>query len=308
MSNALTLKAPSKGLVAAAFAAVCIIWGSTYVSIALAIKSVPPLIMAGMRFSASGIILFAWALATGEKVQPLASFAKSSFAGVLMLGIGTGALIWAEQYLPSGLAAIIVAGVPLFFVLMDKRHWRENFSSKSIVIGLLVGFAGILLLFQGKGSLNLHNSQQLLAFLVLFTGSLFWAGGSLYAKYVPTEGSTIMKAAVQMMAAGATGFVAAFIAGEQHSFRWSAITAESIYAMMYLVFIGSLVGYIAYIWLLSVRPPAMVGTYAYVNPVVAVFLGWLLHNEAILSRQILALVVILAGVLLVNSSKYKKNQ
>jgi len=308
MSNALTLKAPAKGLVAAAFAAVCIIWGSTYVSIALAIKSVPPLMMAGMRFSASGIILFAWALATGEKVQPLASFAKSSLAGVLMLGIGTGALIWSEQYLPSGLAAIIVASVPLFFVLMDKRHWRENFSSKSIVIGLLVGFAGILLLFQGKGSLDLHNTQQLVAFLVLFIGSLFWAGGSLYAKYATTQGSTIMKAAVQMMAAGVTGFVAAFIAGEQNNFHWSAVTAESIYAMLYLVFIGSLVGYIAYIWLLSVRPPAMVGTYAYVNPVVAVFLGWLLHNEAILPRQILALLVILGGVLLVNLSKYKRNQ
>lgn len=259
-----------------------------------------------MRFTASGIILFVWSLATGEKLQPLASFAKSSLAGVLMLGIGTSALIWSEQYLPSGLAAIIVASVPLFFVLMDKRHWRENFTSKFIIIGLLVGFAGILLLFQGKGSLDLHNSNQLWGFLVLFIGSLFWTGGSLYSKYSTTEGSTIMKAAVQMMAAGAAGFIAAFIAGEQHSFRWSAITSESIYAMLYLVFIGSLVGYIAYIWLLSVRPPALVGTYAYVNPVVAVFLGWLLHNETILFRQILALLVILGGVLLVNLSKYKK--
>lgn len=306
MSNALTLKQPAKSLVIAAFAAVYIIWGSTYVGIALAIKSVPPFLMAGLRFSASGIILFVWCLATGEKIQPLKSFLKSCLAGVLMLGIGTTSLIYSEQYLPSGLAAVIVASIPFFFVIMDKRHWRENFTDKFIVIGLLVGFAGILLLFRGKGSLNLGDKYQLLGFLVLFIGSLFWAGGSLYAKYSVVEGSTTMKAAVQMMSAGAAAFIAALIAGEQHGFIWGNITAESIYAMSYLVLVGSLVGYIAYIWLLSVRPPALVGTYAYVNPVVAVFLGWLLHDEVITTSQILALIVILLGVLLVNLSKYKK--
>jgi len=307
MNNAITLKEPKKSLVIAAFAAVYLIWGSTYVSIALAIKSVPPFLMAGLRFFASGIILFVYCLATGEKLQPVKSFAKSAFAGVLMLGIGTTSLIWSEQYLPSGLAAVIVASIPLFFVLMDKRHWHENFTDKFIIIGLLVGFAGIILLFQGKGSLNLHNKWQLMGFLVLFIGSLFWAGGSLYAKYAVTEGSTTMRAAVQMLAAGVAGFIASLIAGEQRSFAWSGITAESIYAMTYLVLIGSLVGYIAYIWLLSVRPPALVGTYAYVNPVVAVFLGWLLHNEKIATQQIMALAVILGGVLLVNLSKYKKS-
>ena len=306
MSNTLTLKEPTKGLVITAFAAVYIIWGSTYVSIALAIKSIPPLLMAGLRFSASGIILFIWCLATGEKLQPLASFAKTCLAGVLMLGIGTTTLIWSEQYLPSGLAAVIVASIPLFFVLMDKQHWHENLTDKFIVTGLLVGFGGIILLFEGKGSLDLHNAKQLGGFLVLLFGSLFWAGGSLYTKYAVIQGSTLMKAAVQMLAAGVAGFTAALIAGEQHGFVWGSITTQSIYAMAYLVFIGSLIGYIAYIWLLSVRPPALVGTYAYVNPVVAVFLGWLLDNEKITTQQILALAVILAGVLLVNLSKYKK--
>lgn len=307
MSNTLIAKEPKKSLVIAAFAAVYLIWGSTYVGIALAIKSVPPFLMAGLRFFASGIILFVWCLATGEKLQPIKSFAKSSLAGVLMLGIGTTSLIWSEQYLPSGLAAVIVASIPLFFVLMDKRHWHENFSDKFIIIGLLVGFAGIILLFEGKGSLDLHNKWQLAGFLVLFTGSLFWAGGSLYSKYSVTEGSTTMRAAVQMLAAGIAGFIASIISGEQQDgFKWSSITAESIYAMAYLVLIGSLIGYIAYIWLLSVRPPALVGTYAYVNPVVAVFLGWALHGEKIAVQQIMALGVILIGVLLVNLSKYKK--
>lgn len=306
MSNTLALKQPGKSLVIAAFAAVYLIWGSTYVGIAISIKSIPPFIMAGLRFSASGIILFIWCLATGEKIQPLKSFLKTCLAGVLMLGIGTTSLIYSEQYLPSGLAAVIVASIPLFFVLMDKAHWRENFTDKFIITGLLVGFAGILLLFRGKGSLNLGDKWQFIGFLVLFIGSIFWAGGSLYAKYAAIEGSTTMKAAVQMMSAGVAGFIAALIAGEQHGFVWGNITAESLYAMAYLVFIGSLVGYIAYIWLLSVRPPALVGTYAYVNPVVAVFLGWLLHDEIISTQQIMALAVILCGVLLVNLSKYKK--
>jgi drug/metabolite transporter (DMT)-like permease len=115
-----------------------------------------------------------------------------------------------------------------------------------------------------------------------------------------------MKASIQMMAAGAAGFIASFIAGEQHGFSWGSVTASSIYAMLYLIFIGSLIGYIAYIWLLSVRPPALVGTYAYVNPAVAIFLGWLLDAEKITTQQILALFVILMGVLLVNLSKYRK--
>ncbi len=306
MTTTVTHKEPAKSLVIAAFAAVYIIWGSTYVSIALAIKSVPPFLMAGLRFFAAGFILFIWNIATGDKVPPALSVAKSFLAGVLMLGVGTTSLIWCEQYLPSGLAAVIVASIPLFFVIMDKRHWQQNFSDKFIIAGLLIGFAGIILLFQGKGSLNLHSKTQLAGFIVLVLGSLVWAGGSLYSKYAVIKGSTLMKASIQMMAAGLAGFIASFIAGEEPGFAWSGITAGSIYAMLYLIFIGSLIGYIAYIWLLSVRPPALVGTYAYVNPIVAIFLGWLLDSEKITIQQILALVVILGGVLMVNLSKYKK--
>lgn len=306
MSNTLTHNNPSKALVIAAFAAVYIIWGSTYVGIAVAIHSVPPFLMAGMRFFAAGIILYLWCIVRGEKTPPLLSVGKNALGGVLMLGAGTTSLIWSEQYLPSGLAAVIVASIPLFFVLLDKRNWRQNFSNKFTIGGLLVGFAGIVLLFQGKGSLNLHNRQQLLGFLVLLAGSIIWSAGSLYAKYAVTEGSTLMKASIQMMAAGVAGFIGTFIAGEEPAYAWSSITPSAIYAMLYLVFIGSLIGYIAYIWLLGVRPPSLVGTYAYVNPVVAMFLGWLIAGEKIGMQQVAALLVILCGVLLVNFSRYKK--
>jgi len=306
MSNTPTHKEPSKSLVIAAFAAVYIIWGSTYVGIEMAIRSVPPFLMAGLRFFVAGFILYLWCVIKGEKTPPLASILKNSFSGIMMLGLGTTGLIWSEQYLPSGLAAVIVASVPFFFVILDKRNWRKNFTDKFIITGLLIGFAGILLLFEGKGSLNLHNRQQLLGFIVLLAGTVMWAVGSIYAKYTVTMGSTLVKASIQMMAAGVAGFIFSFMAGEEPRFVWGTITGSSIYAMLYLVFIGSLIGYIAYIWLLSVRPPSLVGTYAYVNPVVAIFLGWLIAGERITTQQVLALFVILGGVLLVNMSKYKK--
>ncbi len=302
-----SIKEPAKSLVIAAFAAVYIIWGSTYIGILLAIKSMPPFLMAGLRFFAAGFILYIYCLLRGEKTPRINSFLKSSLSGTLMLFCGTTSLIWVEQYLPSGLCAIVVASVPLWFVLLDKKNWQQNFSDKFIIMGLLIGFAGIILLFSGKGSVDLqHNQTQRFAFIVLVIGSMLWAIGSLHSKYAVTTGSTSMKASIQMMAAGVAGFIASFIAGEYHYFTFSQVTSASLYAMLYLIFMGSLVGYISYIWLLSVRPASIVGTYAYVNPTVAMFLGWLIAGETISSLQIIALFVILSGVLLVNFSKYKK--
>ena len=299
-------KEPSKSLVVTAFAAVYIIWGSTYVGIALAIKSIPPFLMAGARFFVAGLLLYIWCIIKGEKTPGIVSVLKNSLAGTLMLYCGTTALIWSEQYLPSGLAAIVVASVPFWFVLLDKKHWEINFSDKFIIAGLVIGFIGIILLFDGKTVLDLHNKSQSIAFIVLLTGSMLWGAGSLYSKYSTTNGSTSIKASIQMMAAGIAGFITSLIAGEQHHFTFGQVTTSSVYAMLYLIFFGSLIGYIAYIWLLDVRSAALVGTYAYVNPVVAMFLGWLIGGESISLIQILALMVILSGVLLVNLSKYKR--
>jgi drug/metabolite transporter (DMT)-like permease len=299
-------KEPSKALVAVAFAAVYILWGSTYVGIALAIKTIPPFLMAGSRFFLAGFILYIWCLLTGGKTPDKISFAKSAVAGTLMLYGGTTALIWGEQYIPSGLAAVIVASVPFWFVLLDKRNWKHNFSDKFTILGLLVGFGGIILLFNGKASFNLHHKAQLIAVAVVLIGGFSWAAGSLYSKYSGAEGSTIMLASIQMMAAGLAGIITSCITGEAFHFVWSNVSMNSIYAILYLITFGSLIGYIAYIWLLKVRPPAIVGTYAYVNPVVAMILGLLLNNEMIGGTQVAALVIILSGVLLVNLSKYTK--
>ena len=307
MTHHLAKKEPSKALVIAAFAALYIIWGSTYLGIAYAIHTIPVFIMAASRFIIAGVLLLAYCLLKGEKLPAFKSFGIVGVGGVLMLFIGNGAVAWSEQYLPSGLVAIIVASVPLWFVVLDKRQWSYYFSNKMIVVGLLVGFAGVLLLFLGKGSINITGSSStLISFFVLMAGTIGWAIGSLYSKYKHVEGSTTIKAAIQMLAAGFVSLLAAFITKEHKNFSWSQVSGTSILALSYLIVMGSLVGYMSYIWLLSVRPPSLVGTYAYVNPIVAVFLGWLIASEPISTQQIIALSVVLAGVLLVNISKDKK--
>lgn len=301
-------KEPSKALVIAAFAAVYILWGSTYLAIVIALEDIPPFLLVGFRFLIAGLLLYAWCILQGEPRPSLKSFGNMSVAGIIMLFVGTGSLIWAEQHIPPGLAAIIVATVPLWFVVLDKYQWKYHFSNKFIIIGLLIGFAGVITLFIGKPSGKPTaggDGQQLVAIIVLLVGSVGWAVGSLYSKYKPADGSSSMKAAIQMMAAGLVSFIPAFATGEHHQVAAAHISFSSIAAVLYLITFGSLIGYIAYVWLLSVRPPSLVGTYAYVNPVVALLLSSLFGKETITQHKLLALGIILAGVIIVNLSKEK---
>jgi drug/metabolite transporter (DMT)-like permease len=301
MSQVAIHKEPSKILVLAAFAALYLIWGSTYLSIRIAIKTIPPFFLVAIRFLVAGAILYFWCLYKGEKAPSLKIFRTISIGGILMLFMGNGAVSWSEQYLPSGIAAIIVSTLPLWFVLLDKGQWKYYFSNKVIILGFLIGFAGVMLLFAGKGSTDfLGDRMKLIALLVLIVGTIAWATGSLYSKYKKVDASVTMKAALQMLAAGVVALLAGFVGGEQNRVTLSSISWQSMNAVLYLIIMGSLIGYMSYIWLLSVRPASLVGTYAYVNPVVAVFLGWLIADEQITIQQIIALIVILAGVVLVN--------
>ena len=307
MQDLNTSKEPSKALIIIAFAGLYIIWGSTYLAIRIAIAHIPPFFLVATRFLFAGTVLFSWCLYKGEKIPSFKTFCNIGLGGFLMLFLGNGAVSWAEQYIPSGLVAIIVATVPLWFVLLDKSQWKYYFSNKIIVLGVLIGFAGVLMLFAGKGSIELSGDKmRVISFIVLILGSIGWAAGSLYSKYKKVEGSVVMKAAVQMLVAGIVAATAGLVTNEQARVDTHTISAESVAALAYLVVMGSLVGYMSYIWLLSVRPASIVGTYAYVNPVVAVFLGWLILDEAITSSQVIALLVILAGVILVNAKKETK--
>jgi drug/metabolite transporter (DMT)-like permease len=296
-----------KALVFAAFAAVYLIWGSTYLGILLAIKTIPPFLMAGSRFFIAGLLLLVWALLKGEQIPDKSSLWKISLSGILMLSIGNASLAWVEQYLPSGLAAIIVAMVPLWFVLLDKRQWKFYFSNKQIIIGLIIGFAGVIVLFSGKSAASLFaDKMKLISLIALLIACISWTAGSLYSKYQKIQGSTLMKVAIQMIAASLIIFIAGFIFNEQKNFSIANVSGESVAALIYLIIMGSLVAYMAYIWLLSIRPASLVGTYAYVNPVVAVFLGWLIANESISVQKIIGLLIIIAGLVIVNISKEKK--
>ena len=301
------IKKPARSFVIAAFAAIYIIWGSTYLGILVAIESIPPFLMAGTRFLAAGGLLLAWALIKGEKLPDRLSLGRIALSGLLMLFLGNGAVVWVEQYLPSGLAAIIVATVPLWFVILDKGQWHFYFSNWQIIVGLLIGFGGVILLFAGKAAGDLFTDRmKFISLLVLIGGTVTWTIGTLYSKYTKMNGSTVMKVAIQMITAGICFFPLGMIFNEQESFRFSAITGRSLLALAYLVFMGSIVAYLAYMWLLSVKPASLVGTYAYVNPVVAVFLGWLIASETVSTQQAIGLGVIIAGLMVVNMSKEKK--
>ena len=301
----LSPKNPSKALVVIAFAALYTIWGSTYLAILIAVKSIPPFLMAGTRFIIAGLLLYTWCRLQKQETPDITSVGHISFTGILLLFIGNSGLVWVEQYLPSGFSAIVIATVPLWFVILDKRQWKFHFANKQIIVGLLIGFAGVLSLFAGNSSVHFDNRMQVISFFVLVLGSISWATGSLYSKYKKTNGSTSMKASIQMMAAGIVSMITGISSGELQQFAWSHVSSAAVMAVVYLITFGSFIGYMSFVWLMTVRPPSLVGTYAYVNPVVAVFLGWFFAHEQITWHQVVALLIILAGVIIVNFSKEK---
>lgn len=296
---------PPTGLVVAAFAAIYLIWGSTYLAILFGLKTMPPFVMSGIRFSIAGATLLAWRLLAGERFA-LKPTLQNAFAGVLMLFGGTGTVVWVEQHITSGMAAIIVASLPFWFVLLDYRQWSYNFSQKLVLGGIAIGFVGVLTLF---GADSAHFSgKTIFAMLILLAGCISWAGGSLYLKYNSNSQSAMLNAGVQMLAAGIFSLLVGWFSGETTTFSFVTVSTESWLGLAYLITFGSLLGYLSYVWLLGVRPVVQVGTYAYVNPVVAVMLGWMFANEPFSGRQLVALAVILAGVLLINLPKYKSLQ
>ncbi len=292
-------------LVIAAFASIYLIWGSTYLAILIGLETIPPFILLGARFFIAGLLLLVWRMARGERA-PMPAARQHAFAGVLMLFGGTGAVVWVEQYISSGLAAILVASMPFWFVLLDYKQWSFNFSNGLIMSGILVGFAGVLYLFGQGGNLSWSGelSAQLFAMLVLMLGCVAWAAGSLYLKYRSAPVSTALGAGIQMFAAGVFSLMVGWQQGEFAGFSWGAVSLGSWVGLFYLISFGSLLGYLSYIWLLKRRPTVQVGTYAYVNPVVALLLGWLIASEPFAWQQLVALSLILAGVLLINFPKY----
>ncbi|MFO7445767.1 MAG: EamA family transporter [Ignavibacteriaceae bacterium] len=284
----------------AAFAAVYTIWGSTYLAIRFAIETLPPFFMAGIRFIAAGLILFAFAMyKSPSKIKTV--HWKSSFiiGGFLLLG-GNGGVVWAEQFVPSGLTAVLVATVPIWVVIISWISKKGDKPSVKITSGVILGFAGLIFLINpfniNGGNVNLTGIAA-----ILFA-SLSWAAGTVYTRNAVQPESKLVAIAMQMLAGGTLLFLVSLITGEISKVDIEGVSFRSFAALNYLIFFGSIIGFSSYIWLIGAAGPSRASTYAYVNPVVAIFLGWLMADEIINIRIIIATAVIIFSVAIINSN------
>jgi drug/metabolite transporter (DMT)-like permease len=291
----------SRSRIIAAFVAVYVVWGSTYLAIRYAVETMPPFLMAGARFIVSGTVLYAWARQRGAPKPTKAEWRDATITGVLMLCLGNGAVGLAEQRVPSGLAALLVAVVPLWMVLIDWARPQGVRPRALVFAGVLIGFAGLIVLV-GPNSFS-GGGADIRGAIVLVCASLAWAFGSVINRYGARPESSALSTGLQMIG-GSIGLIAVgFARGEWTQLDLAHVSAGSWIGWIYLVTFGSLVGFTAYIFLLKTVSPAKATTYAYVNPLVAVFLGWAIAGESVTSRTLTAAAVILTGVAMITASQ-----
>ncbi len=284
-----------------AFAAVYLIWGSTYLAIRIAIETMPPFLMAGVRFVVAGGLLYGWARWRGAPRPVRANWPAAALVGALMLFGGTGGVVWAEQRVPSGLTAVLIATVPLWIAMLEWVRGGARPGGR-VAVGLVMGLGGIGLLV-GPGELAGAKGMDLVGAAVLLFASLSWAIGSLYSRRAKLPSSPLLATAMEMLAGGLFLLLAGLITGQAADLDPSRISLQSVAALTYLIVFGSLVAFTAYIWLLRVTLPAQAATYAYVNPVIAVLLGWALGGEPLTARTLLAAAVIISAVVIITASQ-----
>jgi drug/metabolite transporter (DMT)-like permease len=285
-----------------AFAIVYVVWGSTYLAILFAIETLPPFLMAAARFFVAGAALYAWARLFGGATRPSAAQWRATvIVGLLLLLGGNGLVVWAEQRVPSGIAALVIGITPCFMVLLDWLRPNGVRPTLRVVAGLTLGLAGLVWLV-GPDAVMGGGRVDFLGAVALVLASLTWAIGSIYSRHAPMP-SPFLSSGMQMLAGGAALLLLGLGVGELGAFDASAVSLRSVFGWIYLIVFGSIVGFSAYIWLLRVSTPARVSTYAYVNPVVAVFLGWLLADELLTLRTMIAAAVIVSGVVLITLAR-----
>jgi drug/metabolite transporter (DMT)-like permease len=297
--------APSRTKILAAFAAIYLIWGSTYLGIRFAIETIPPFLMGGVRFMIAGAGLYLWMRARGGQRPSRLHWRSAAIVGGFLILGGNGAVVWAEQFVPSGMAALLVATLPFWIVLIEWVGPGHARPSLGVAVGLIVGIAGIFVLV-GPAALdpsNVSGSGILKGTLALNAGSLSWALGTIYARHARLPRSAFIATGMEMLCGGALLFLLALITREPMQFDLADVSARSIAGFIYLTTIGSLVGFTAFIWLIQHQPPSRVSTYAYVNPVVAVFLGWALAGEPLTFRTLIAAAIIIGAVALITTAR-----
>ena len=279
-----------------ALATVYVIWGSTYLAIRFAIETLPPLLMIGSRFLIAGLILYAVVRARGVPAPTRTNWLSASLIGVMLLSCGTGVVVWAEERVASGIAALLVSVVPLWMVLIDWLRPRGRKPNAWVTSGVVAGLAGLWIL---ADPLSGGGTRSLFVEAMLMLAALSWAAGSVYSKYAPLPESKFLTTAVEMLAGGAALLLVGLLTGELGQLHPGAVSTRSTLALLYLIVFGSLVAFSAYVWLLHAVSPALVSTYAFVNPIVAVFLGWAFASEPVTIRTAIAAAIIIGGVALI---------
>jgi drug/metabolite transporter (DMT)-like permease len=302
------MPAPKRISIILAFAGIYLIWGSTYLGILFAIKSIPPLLMAGARFLLAGIILYAGARMSGAPPSPRADWRTALIVGACLLLGGNGGVTLSEQYVPSGIAALLVATVPIYIALLSWLFGMSKRPSAITWAGLAGGFVGVGVLIGPalRFSTTGESPHAWIGMTILLCSSLIWSAGSLYSRTAKNAASPFLAAAQQMLCGGTLLIMAGIATGELHNFNPRQITMQSFGAFVYLVLIGGIIGYVSYAWLLRYCEPAKVATYAYVNPIVAVLLGALFAGETLTLRTILGAGLIIGSVAVVIMAQQMK--
>lgn len=283
-----------------AFAAVYLIWGSTYLAIRFTIETLPPFLSAGLRFFLAGLVLYAFARIKKREPAPQQKYWKPAFitGGFLLLG-GNGCVVWAERYVPSGLAALFIAIVPLWMVLLEWWWHKTKRPSKGVFFGIGIGFLGVwLLMSPDLLSLGVH-SIHLGGSLLLLLASFSWSIGSVYSRKADLPKSPFLSTAMQMIGGGVLLFLTGLIRGEYAHLHIADFSFKSIAALIYLILVGALLGFTAYLWLLKNVGVTRASTYAFVNPVVALILGWVFAGEKMDAQTAIAAVFVLVAVIVI---------
>lgn len=287
-----------------AFAAVYLIWGSTYLAIRFAVETLPPFLMAGVRFLIAGGLLYGWARLRGAPPPMRAHWKAVAIVGAFLFLGGNGGVTWAAQRIPSGLNASLIATVPLWIVLLDWARPGGVRPSRQVIGGLVVGFLGVVLLV-GPGNPASAGQIDLLGVAAVLLAALSWATGSLTSRGLSLPHLAAQSSAMQMLVGGVLLLGAGTLTGEWGRVHLEAVSIRSVLALAYLVVFGAIVAFSAYTWLLRESTPARAATYAYVNPMIAVFLGWALANETLTPQTLLASACIIGAVAVITTHRIK---
>ncbi|HEV8538117.1 MAG TPA: EamA family transporter [Bacteroidota bacterium] len=282
----------------AAFAAIYVVWGSTYLAIRYAVESIPPFFMMGARSLAAGLILYAWSRFRGdERIQP-GHWGALLILGTLFFLIGHGSLAWAQKWIPSGLAAVLVASQPLWIVTIESFFLRDSRVRWRGISGLVLGFGGVVYLISSTEGIDTAGGN-VAASMAIIAGAISWSSGTVYARVAKLPKSPVLTAGMELIIGGVLLFIAGAMLGETNQLEVNNLLPRSLFGLGYLIIFGSVITFSAYLWLLGQTSATRISTHAYVNPILAVLLGWLVAGERLTVELLIAIIVVIVSVVLV---------